>query len=157
MKIASILFLGLMSMSALGTIKPKALNQLRGLDGQTWQSSKQDVVVLHFLASWCQGCGPTLKLLDSTVSGQQARIVPVSVDEEIQQARDYFSGKKLLTQYYSKAFWDKDALLAKQLKIEAIPSVVVIDSNGKEAMRLEGHPTAAQLGKLKGIIEKDNQ
>lgn len=129
--------------------------QLKGLEGGNIKSKelKSRKVVLQFFASWCQGCGTVMSELNPMLREiDGVRYVPVSVDESMEDAKDFFKRQGAVVKALKKqAFFDADAQLAGGLVVESLPALVVLD-RGRVVMQLSGHPTEKQYDKLKAVL-----
>jgi len=130
-----------------GEMVPKSM-KLKGLNGGTLAASdiKGKKVVFQFFASWCQGCGPVMTKIDSMkLSGEDVLVVPVSLDESMKDAKDYFRSKnKTLKRIGKSSYLDANTQLAEALGVDALPAIVVCDESGKVIESIVGKPSKAQ-------------
>jgi len=135
-----------------------SISPLTGISGAHLSDAdlKGKVVVMQFFASWCVGCEKTMSDVSMLLQGRKDLVfVPVSVDEDVKSARSFFAGKSAtLKSLEAKAFVDMSTKFASQMDINAIPSIVVSDKNGKIIERSSGHPDAAQLDAFKRAVDK---
>lgn len=135
-----------------------SVSPLTGIAGAQLSDAdlKGKVVVMQFFASWCVGCEKTMNEVSMLLQGRKDLVfVPVSVDEDVKSARSFFAGKsETLKSLEAKAFVDMSTKFASQMEINAIPSIVVSDKNGKIIERSSGHPDASQLDAFKRAVDK---
>lgn len=128
---------------------------LKGLEGGNVKSKdlRSQKVVLQFFASWCQGCGTVMSELDPLVKEiDGVRFIPVSVDESMEDAKDFFKRQGAVVRALKKrAYFDPQAELAGGLVVESLPALVVLE-RGRVVMQLNGHPTSKQYEKLKAVL-----
>mmetsp|Transcript_52676 Transcript_52676/g.105754 ORF Transcript_52676/g.105754 Transcript_52676/m.105754 type:complete len:419 (-) Transcript_52676:37-1293(-) len=90
-------------------------------------------VALYFSAHWCPPCrGFTPKLAEWYTKDLKAlgmEVVFVSSDKEEGAFKEYFAEQPWLALSYSDR--DKKAALSKKFKVQGIPSLVLLDSDGK--------------------------
>lgn len=110
--------------------------------------------VLQFWASWCVGCGEVMGILSPLVAEYKgAQFVPVSVDESVAEARAYFKKQSpAVKALEAKAFLDSEAKLATALKVEALPSVAIVDGKGKVMRSYTGHLSAKQVQEIRKLL-----
>lgn len=118
---------------------------------------KNKVVLLQFWASWCVGCHEVMQsMIDMKGKNHLTmEFVPVSVDESMKDAQDYFDKKHPeVKQLKTISYLDVDTKLATGLGVSAVPALVLVDASGKVLMRLQGHPSQPEINKLVKTIEK---
>ncbi|ORE89430.1 hypothetical protein ATO7_06105 [Oceanococcus atlanticus] len=111
----------------LNSDEPMRLHDLRG-----------EVVLLDFWASWCVPCRASMAaLLDlkREFAEQPVRIVPISVDADAQDARDFLAkyGPGLISLH------DPDGEVADAYDLLGMPSSFVIGRDGQLLLRHEGY------------------
>ena len=119
------------------------------LSGGTFALKKErgKVVVLNFWASWCGPCKvetPELSKLSTTLSSQNVQFVGLDVKDDKGSAQDFVTQNKIA---YPMVF-DQPARTALQLgrvPVQALPSTVVIDKQGRVAAVYEGAVQPADL------------
>lgn len=114
-------------LARLNSDQEVALSALRG-----------DVVLLDFWASWCVPCRGSmaaLQVLQQEFAGQPVRIVPISVDADAQDARDFLAkhGQGLISLH------DPDGEVAEAYDLLGMPSSFVIGRDGQLLLRHEGY------------------
>ena len=90
------------------------------------------IVLLNLWASWCKPCIkelPSLDRLQNRMDSSDFVILPVSIDEDINEAKKIFSGKLQLT---SLDFYRESAeLLGQDFPVDVIPTTIIIDREGQ--------------------------
>lgn len=112
--------------------------------GREWTpaSDAGRVVVLSFWATWCGPCRRELPVLDSLAalldSTQAVRVYAVNVGETKAQVDEFVreSGLKLSVLY------DSAEVAARLYSVTALPTLVVIDKNGKVILAETGFQPA---------------
>jgi len=121
---------------AAAQVNKKAADfSLASLDGQTvsladYHAKKK--VVVSFWASWCGPCRLELPVLADFYKkyhkdDSNFEILAISIDDERAEAEAYASKAKLPF----PVLWDPGSKTADSYSVNAIPSMFVIDSNGK--------------------------
>lgn len=111
---------------------------LQTLDGKTVNLSelKGKVVFMNVWATWCPPCRaelPDIEKLYKKMQGKPVEFVMLTVDEELQAARDFIKKEG-----YSFPVYAPTGPLPKAFETQAIPVTFVIDANGKIVDRNEG-------------------
>jgi len=113
-----------------------------------------DFTVISFFASWCRKCSTTMHKLNDTVKTEKGvRWVAVSVDEDIEMAREYF--KYLPAEHKKlkhKTYLDPNVEVAKAIKVKALPTYVIVDRKGKVIHAASGHPDAKEIQKIRKLF-----
>ena len=105
------------------------------------------LVLLHFWASWCGRCSTMFSDLAAHATPKNGvQFVTVSIDEDVQAARDYLA--KTATSPDTVVLHDSAGYLAKRFSADSVPLVILIDADGKELFRMSGHPTQSKIFKL---------
>ena len=107
--------------------------QLKDLEGREIQlkSLRGNVVLLNFWASWCGPCRlemPVIEKLHQQFHGKGLRVFGVN-DEDIDTIRDYLAEHE----YSFPTLVDADQQAMNLYRIRSIPTMVVIDREGKIA------------------------
>lgn len=95
---------------------------------------KGKVVILSFWASWCAPClveMPMFKQLHNELQDRGLEVVPVNVDENPQDAKDFISKFWAAEQIPFRNYTDPKRLAVKHLQVDTLPSNFVIDREGR--------------------------
>lgn len=126
----------------------------KNISGDTivFKEQKENFVLLDFWASWCGPCIqqiPDIKALRKEFSADSLKIVGVSID------RDSTSFINSIEEH--KMDWvhslDRGSLLSGKLGINSVPSVLLLDRNGKIVYYKKGG--RLNMEKIRAIIRKD--
>jgi thiol:disulfide interchange protein len=104
-------------------------------DAMARAGAEDKAVLVNFYADWCVWCQrmESTTLRDANVASLLSeRVVPVSLDVD-----------------------DEGLELSNQFGVEALPTVLVLDTNGREIGRIPGyHPPAGFLKAVEGLLQK---
>lgn len=108
---------------------PFKLPLLKGETASIKPSSTGKPILLNFWATWCESCQealPTLQSLSDQYSDSEILFYSINIGESKEQIEKFFEVKSLsLT-----TLLDSDYSVARKYKVESIPQVVIIDSQG---------------------------
>ena len=90
---------------------------------------KGKVVVLDLWASWCAPCRAQSKVLSELVQevGNEVQVVGIATSDAIEPANAFLKEEKAL---YPSAF-DEQSSIARALKVEGLPTTIIVDAAGK--------------------------
>lgn len=119
-------------------------------DGSTYaaDTSKSDVTVIQFWASWCTGCGVVMtQMTDILATHPQTGYVTISLDETADIAMKFFANKPATTKdVIKRSFLDASGQSFAELNgIDSLPYLLIVNKDGKIIKRVKGHPTKADL------------
>ncbi len=121
-----------------GTVAPDF--KMRTPDGKKFQFSKWakgKTVVLDFWASWCPDCrkdAPEIVRLYNTYHQQGVEFLGISMDTDVEAWKNAISKYGIEYPQVSELKKFKETDIAKAYGVKWIPSMVVIDSDGKVAL-----------------------
>jgi thiol-disulfide isomerase/thioredoxin len=133
--------------------------KLKGIEKGTLNTTslqQYDMTVISFFASWCGKCGKTMHDLNRmTTKVDGVNWVALSVDEEMESAREFFHHlPKKYGKLKNKAYLDKNVKVAESLDVESLPAYVIVDKKGKVIYSGSGHPTDTQLKLMQSILTR---
>ncbi len=134
MKILRALFLIWIVSVLLVPGSPAAETQATSLDLGRWEGK---VVLLDFWASWCGPCAESFPWMDEMVRKYADRglvVVAVNVDREREAADAFLAGSSFDFQYV----YDPEGGLVESYGIEAMPSSILFDRQGRAVFRHAG-------------------
>jgi thiol-disulfide isomerase/thioredoxin len=111
-------------------------------------TSKNNLTVIQFWASWCTGCGTVMgQMTDILKKNKKLGYVSVSLDETKDVAMKFFTNKEekakgALPVSYLDA---SGASFAEPNGVESLPYLLVVDKSGAVLRRIKGHPSSADL------------
>ncbi len=119
---------------------PAAGFVLRDLAGDSVSLSDfsgKKVVILDFWATWCPPCRASLPALAKFRNRYAARgveVLSVNLEESPQRVRDFISSQGLAL----RVLLDSDGNMARSYRVQGIPTVLVLDKQGRERERIVG-------------------
>lgn len=97
------------------------------------------VTLVHFWATWCLPCReelPALQSLQENMRDERVRVVTISIDRlgwpAIDRTVEALGARDLTI------FHDIDRQAAKALAVDALPTTILMDADGREVARLRG-------------------
>ena len=120
--------------------------RLAALDGGTIspQDYSGDVVVIDFWATWCGPChaqADILKALHGEFAGKGVRFLAISLGESEEVVREFVASRP----YPYPVLIDPEDALSLELGIYVLPTIMVIDRQGRVAYLEPGVSTAETL------------
>jgi peroxiredoxin len=111
------------------------------LDGapHTLAAYKDNIVLLHFWATWCPYCRkeiPKLKQIVEEQGSHGVKVLAISVDEDVEALREFVRQQQLTYPVISEAA-NKQSLAA-MYEVSGIPTTYVIDRVGRLVGRFQG-------------------
>jgi thiol-disulfide isomerase/thioredoxin len=108
-------------------------------------------LLIQFWASWCRSCSGISQELERLVLPSRLHFLSVSIDETIEEAQKTVEQRKstFLSQH---AFHDSHKHLSTSLKIESVPTIVLIKRDGTILLRKEGHLSAREYLEIKDAL-----
>ena len=103
----------------------------------TLASMRGKVVMVHFWATWCAPCRDELPgllaLADELASNQPFELLAVSVDDDWEKMRRFFSGT-----VHRAAVRPENADVHRQFGASALPDTYLVDASGQIVQRYAG-------------------
>ena len=97
---------------------------------------RRDIVLVHFIATWCEPCREELPALNRLVARSdrsQLRVVTISVAEVDVRVRNFV--EKLPVNF--PILLDRDRSVAKSWNVSALPTTFILDHNLKPRLFVE--------------------
>lgn len=104
-----------------------------------FEAVKGKVTLLHFWASWCASCReefPALDRLQQDMKGEGLRVITVSLDRMGWPVIDRTVEK--LDLRHVAIYHDRNREASQALNIEALPTTLLVDADGREIARMKG-------------------
>lgn len=107
-------------------------------------------LVLNFWATWCPPCRQEMPELEKFSRQYNGKVTFYAIN--IQESGDKITEFMTQNQYSMQVLADKDGVVARSFRVNAIPTTLVIDKQGIIKFRKAGTTTLAELeGVLNGL------
>jgi thiol-disulfide isomerase/thioredoxin len=131
----------------VGTVAP----DLTDVEGQTVSLEKYrgQYVVLDFWASWCPDCRkdmPQMKELYTQYSGNRVQFLGISFDTTREALGNYLEKEAIAWPQVTELKKMKESKMAQAYHIKWIPSIYLLDPNGKVLL------ATVEIEKLKHLL-----
>lgn len=112
---------------------------LKTLDGATLdlEALRGRIVIVHFFATWCEPCReelPALQRFATRLGSENVVVISISVAEVELRVRRFFQS----TQVNFPILLDQDGAIGKAWDISELPSTVILDSDLRPRLAVEG-------------------
>lgn len=107
-----------------------------------------DLTIVQFWASWCVGCGAVMAdLAKRTKTDPSVGYASISVDEDMETARNYFKAKPSDVREALPNVWldAGGAKVGSKLEVKSLPFIVITNSDGHVVQSMQGHPKPEEL------------
>ena len=105
-----------------------------------------EILLIQFWASWCHSCGSIMWDMDDLVSRYgHVKYIAVSLDDQATDATRYIRQHPLYKKYRGRYFIDSTKRIAGVLDVATVPTLLLVDSNGRILVRKHGHLNSADL------------
>ena len=114
---------------------------------QSLRALRGKVVLLDFWASWCGPCRQSLPIIERLAREQSQKnlvVLGINQGESAEQVQQFYSGHDPGYAILS----DADGAVSNQLGISGLPTLVVVDAEGKLRGSIAGVATYARLERL---------
>ncbi|GGP99462.1 TlpA family protein disulfide reductase [Shewanella ulleungensis] len=136
------LLMSMLSMQAhaltIGDVAPDFT--LKNQQGTNLNLAEQrgEIILINFWASWCGPCRkemPVLQKLQDKYQDLGVQVWGVNVEQENQAGKDFLADLDLSF----SIFFDQTNSLSKTYQVEAMPTTVIIDRDGKVRFVFQGY------------------
>lgn len=124
----------LLALALSGTVQAESAPDftLKALDGNNLRLAEQrgDIMLINFWASWCGPCIQEMPALDKLAQKYQmlgVQVWGVNVENDSSAAKAYLSK----VQVAFPILFDVDNSVSKDYRVEAMPTTVILDKDGK--------------------------
>ena len=122
------------------------------------ESLEGQVSLVQFWASWCHSCAVTVfDVFDIKKHNDDLRYIAVSIDEDKNAALSYLKKHPLAAKISYSSYIDLKKEMSQTFNVQTVPTLFLIDSNGKVIIRHEGHLNSEEkmkfIKKLTGLIK----
>lgn len=94
------------------------------------RSHKKEFLILDFWASWCEPCKDSIPFYKATFSRrnqEKFHFVTIGADDHKKDAENFVKEMKI----EDYAFWDEGQTYSKLLGIQSLPTLIILDQEGK--------------------------
>lgn len=117
---------------------------LQDLNGKTVQvGSNGKITVINFWATWCPPCRAEMPELDAFAEKHKGKILFAAVN--LRESAETVKGFINKAGFSMPVLLDKDGRVGGKYGIRAIPTTIILDSNGVIKYRKSGRVTSAEL------------
>jgi len=120
------------------------------------QRTEQTYTLLQFWASWCHSCSGFMYDLDEISTSTQSPYYAISIDDKFIDAKNYLTKHPLYKKHRNRFWFDQQSKLKQSLAITTVPTLVIIDNQGKTIWRTSGHLNSDDLFELKQLLSSNN-
>lgn len=114
---------------------------------QSLKALRGKVVLLDFWATWCGPCRQTLPLVERLAREHQKdglSVIGINQGESPTQVKQFYAGRDPGYTIVS----DADGAVSNEWGITGLPTLIVVDGNGKVRGSISGAPSYARLERL---------
>lgn len=124
-------------------------NTIRG------ESLPDQPVLLQFWESWCRSCGQLMSEMDEVAGRFPAvRYLVISTDDDPADAWRRLESHPLFPEDPGRFLHDTGGRLAGRFDVTTVPTVLVIDADGRERLRHSGHFNSSELKRLASLLSE---
>ena len=125
---------------------------LKSLQGKNLKLEEQrgQIILINFWASWCGPCRKEMPVLQSLHQKYQdlgVAVWGVNVEQENQAGRDFLADLNLSF----PIFFDQTNTISKTYQVEAMPTTVIVDRDGKVRYIFRGYKDGYEKKYAKAI------
>ena len=114
-----------------------------------------EILLLQFWASWCHSCGTIMWDMDDLVTQNPGlKYIAVSLDDEFDDARGYIRKHSLYEKYSNRYFIDSDKQFSASIGVITVPTVILVDEDGKILVEKIGHIGSTDLQDFVSAIRR---
>ncbi len=108
-----------------------------------------EILLIQFWASWCHSCGSIMWDMDDLVGRYgHVKYIAVSLDDQASDATDYIRRHPLYGKYRGRYFTDDAKRLSSVLDVATVPTILLVDGDGRVLVRKQGHLNSDDLKDL---------
>ena len=108
-------------------------------------------LIINFWASWCEACDLETESLSGFWERYEEKVNMVAIATR-DDKKKILNSKKMLSKHYNVAF-DKEGVVAGELRVTALPQTLLVDSEGIVRHRIQGPATTEKLKELEKVLE----